>query len=70
MASYGPPPRDAATATAAAATTAAARAAATHGVAVIHGSANTLRRKITPVQAVIFWRRLPVLQQQQFSSPL
>ena len=28
------------------------------------------RAKITPVQAVIFWRRLPTLQQQQSSSPV
>ena len=32
---------------------------------------NTLyRSKITPVQAVIFWRRLPTLQQQQSSPPV
>ena len=32
---------------------------------------NTLyRAKIAPVQAVIFWRRLPTLQQQQSSSPV
>ena len=31
---------------------------------------NTLRAKITPAQAVIFWRRLPTLQQRQSPSPV
>ena len=56
MASCGPPPP---------------RAAATPGAAAIHAAATPsfYRAKITPVQGVIFGRRLPTLQQQQSSSP-
>ena len=69
MGSCGPPPPRAAATPAAAATT--ARAATTPGAAAIHAAATpSYQSNVTPVQAVIFWRRLPTLQQQQSSYPV
>ena len=60
----------AAAAVAAAAAAAAARAAATLGAAAIDACNTLYQAKITPVQAVKFWRRLATLQQPQSSSPV
>ena len=71
MASCRPLPPGAAATREAAATTATARAAATPGAAAIYVAATPFyRAKITPVQAVMFWRRLPTLRHQQSLSPV
>ena len=54
----------------AAAAAAAARAAATLGAAATDACNTLYQAKITPVQAVKFWRRLATLQQPQSSSPV